>query len=80
MLDDKNDMVYSPPHYVSESDIECIDAMVAAFGQDAVNTYCRLAAFKYNWRAGKKFNAEEDIDKAIWYLRFSKGDDPRNER
>ena len=71
------DMVNSPPHY-ADSEIECIDAMVAAFGRDAVNTYCRLAAFKYNWRAGKKFDAEEDLNKCIWYLRFAMGDDPRS--
>ena len=72
------DMVNSPPHY-AHSEIECIDAMVAAFGQEAVATYCRLAAFKYTWRAGKKFDAEEDLKKAVWYLRFGMNDDPRSD-
>ena len=52
--------------------------MIAAFGRDAVNTYCRLAAFKYVWRAGKKFDAEEDLKKAVWYLRFTY-EDPRSD-
>ena len=71
------DMVNQPPHY-ADSEIECIDAMIAAFGRDAVNTYCRLAAFKYVWRAGKKFDAEEDLKKAVWYLRFTY-EDPRSD-
>ena len=54
------DMVYSPAHY-AENDIECIDAMISAFGIEAVEVYCRLASFKYQWRAGKKFDADEDL-------------------
>ena len=41
-----SDMVNSPSHY-ADSEIECIDAMVAAFGTEAVQMYCRLASFKY---------------------------------
>ena len=72
-----SDMVNQPPHY-ADSEIECIDAMVAAFGREAVATYCRIAAFKYIWRAGKKFDAEEDLKKAVWYLRFTY-EDPRSD-
>ena len=72
-----HDMVNQPPHY-ADSEIECIDAMVAAFGREAVATYCRIAAFKYIWRAGKKFDAEEDLKKAVWYLRFTY-EDPRSD-
>ncbi len=71
-----NDMVNSPAHY-ADAEIECIDAMIAAFGSEAVQTYCRLASFKYQWRAGKKFDAQEDLKKSIWYTRFAMGDDPR---
>lgn len=60
------DMVNSPPHY-NQGDIQCIDAMVSAFGKENVQTYCVINAFKYNWRAKHK-NGDEDIDKAIWYL------------
>jgi hypothetical protein len=76
MSDDK-DMVNSPPHYSGK--IECIDAMVSAFGDEAVKVYAKLNAFKYLWRAGKKVDAEEDLMKSIWYTRFSIDDDPRKD-
>lgn len=64
------DMVNSPSHYQSYSrkhDIQCIDAMCAAFGEEAVAAFCRCNAFKYVWRCSSK-NGNEDIEKAIWYL------------
>ena len=73
-----SDMVNSPSHY-ADSEIECIDAMVAAFGPEAVQIYCRCASFKYQWRAGKKFDAVEYLKKSIWYTRFALGDDPRKD-
>jgi hypothetical protein len=70
-------MVDQPSHY-ADSDIECIDAMVAAFGQDKVNIYAEIASFKYIWRMDKKStNSAQDKRKAVWYLRYSMGDDPR---
>lgn len=72
--------VEKPPHYNQDDDIECIDAMVAAFGLDAVRSHCRITAFKYLWRSEHKGQAAADIQKAIWYLRFSRGDDPREYR
>ena len=62
----------NPPHYKTQ-EIECIDAMVSAFGRDAVNIYCMLNAFKYIWRNGKKEGEKnaEGIKKAMWYLRFA---------
>ena len=61
------DMVNSPEHYANSS-IECIDAIRAALGEDGFKAHCRGTALKYVWRAGKKWDAEEDIKKAIWYL------------
>ena len=58
--------VTHPSHY-TQGDIQCIDAMVAAFGKDAVATWCKINAFKYVWREEHK-NGMEDIDKALWYL------------
>ena len=72
----QEDMVNSPPHY-SENEIECIDAMVAAFGLERVQDYAAITAFKYIWRQNKKWNPAEDREKALWYMRFSTGDDPR---
>lgn len=55
-----------PAHY-NQGSIECIDAMIAAFGKDAVAEFCRCNAFKYIWRSSHKGKEEEDIEKAIWY-------------
>ena len=61
--------VSHPAHYTSGS-IECIDAMEAAFGIDEVISFCKLNAFKYIWRCGKKGVGMDIIDseKASWYL------------
>lgn len=60
-----NDNVNHPSHYTS-GDIECIDAMIAAYGKEAVMAFCKCNAFKYQWRFDKK-NGIEDIKKAQWY-------------
>ena len=70
------DDVNSPSHYKT-GDIECIDAMISAFGRKRVEEYAEIAAFKYLWRQGKKDDQNQDKLKAIWYTRFSMGDDPR---
>jgi hypothetical protein len=71
------DMVNQPKHYALDS-IECIDAMVQVFGEEAVKKYAEICAFKYVWRMNKKGDSsEQDKKKAIWYLRYSMGDDPR---
>lgn len=62
-----NDIINHPAHY-TQGGIECIDAMISAFGTEAVKTYCKINAFKYVWRADHK-NGKEDIEKAIWYLK-----------
>jgi len=70
------DNVNQPKHYLV-GDIEAIDVMVKVFGKKAVKYYCLCNAFKYLWRSLHKGKEEEDIKKAIWYLRFCIGDDPR---
>ena len=60
-------MVEHPQHY-NQGNIECIDAMEAAFGADEVSSFCKLNAFKYLWRAGDKINTVEDLKKARWYI------------
>ena len=62
----KADMVNEPPHY--QGKVECIEAIESALGEDGFNAYCRGTAIKYIWRTGKKWDAEEDLKKAIWYL------------
>jgi hypothetical protein len=77
------DMVNSPAHY-NQSNIECIDAIRAALGEEGFVAYCRGNAIKYNWRAGHKVSTtgstdsgKEDLQKAAWYSRMASGDDPR---
>lgn len=60
-----SDNVNHPSHYASGS-IECIDAMIAAYGIKAVMDFCKCNAFKYQWRFEGK-NGEEDLRKAQWY-------------
>ena len=65
-----NPKINNPIHYQSfnpEINIDCITAMRAAFGDDEVAIFCKLNAFKYNWRAYSK-GKNNDIGKAIWYL------------
>lgn len=61
------DPVNRPSHY-TQGGIECIDAMVAAFGNTRTASFCRCNAFKYLWRAGKKDNTIQDLKKAVWYI------------
>ena len=69
MTVDTVDMVNHPPHYTAGK-VECIDALeAAAVGDHPFRAYCRLAAIKYLWRAGKKEDAIEDLEKAIWYIK-----------
>lgn len=70
--------VTRPAHYNQNSSIECLDAMVAAFGADAVRSYAKINAFKYLWRSEYK-NGLEDLKKAIFYLTYASGTDPRKE-
>ena len=58
--------VNHPSHY-NQGDIECIDAMIAAYGVEAVKTFCLLNSFKYLWRMEHK-NGKEDLEKSLWYL------------
>lgn len=62
------DPVNHPSHYAeSENGIECIDAMIAAYGKESVMAFCKCNAFKYLFRFEKK-NGIEDLKKAQWYL------------
>ena len=64
--DVKPDPVNRPTHYTSGG-IECIDAMQAAFGDEAVKDFCLCNTFKYLWRHRQK-NGVEDLKKVRWYL------------
>ena len=70
------DAVNSPSHY-RQGDIECIDAIRAALGEDGFRAFCIGNAIKYHWRADHKGKRAEDLAKAVWYSRMAAGDDPR---
>ena len=59
------DNVNHPPHYQSDTGIECIDAIRAALGSEGFIAYCRGNVIKYQWR--DKENALEDRKKSEWY-------------
>lgn len=62
-----NDAVNHPAHY-TRGNVECIDAMISAFGSEYVMDYCLCNSFKYLWRCLYKGKTVEDIQKAQWYL------------
>lgn len=63
-----SDMVHSPPHYFSDNGIECVDAIEASMTEEAFNGYLKGSAMAYLWRYEKKGRANEDLQKAMWYL------------
>lgn len=56
-----------PSHY-NQGSIECIDAMVSAFGEHSTAEFCKINAFKYLWRLGHKDDEGQEIGKIKWYL------------
>ena len=63
-----HDPVHHPSHYCQEGSMECIDEMVAVFGEKAVMEFCLLNVWKYRKRAIFK-NGVEDLKKSDWYLK-----------
>jgi len=58
----ENDTVNHPAHYTNHpSGVECIQ-VTEWMGFNLGN------AMKYIWRADLKFNAVEDLRKAVWYI------------
>jgi len=59
----------NPQHYVSvDGGSQVWEMMLDIYGEEDFLAFCRLNAFKYRMRAGKKGdNIEEDIKKALWY-------------
>ena len=57
-----------PAHY-KQGSVECIDAMIAAFGRTEVAIFCRINAMKYMWRSTHHpAGIEENIQKSAWFL------------
>ena len=51
----------NPIHYKTQSGVECIDVA-------ELFPYSLGNAIKYAWRAGKKDNLKQDLEKCEWYL------------
>lgn len=66
------DNVDHPKHYNTSGRMECILEMELMFGHEAVETFCKLNAYKYHYRAGAKEGEakEKDLAKAQWYLEY----------
>ena len=73
----KQDMVNQPPHY-NQGGIETIDAIREALGPEGFNAYCIGNVMKYCWRHKHK-GGQQDLEKALFYMRFASGNDPRAE-
>lgn len=58
----------NPSHYGAGSKHECVDVMLQQFGRAEVLSFCKLNAFKYIFRMGRKGNPTTDARKAAWYL------------
>tara|TARA_Y100000593_G_scaffold81279_1_gene152008 strand:+ start:3806 stop:4024 length:219 start_codon:yes stop_codon:yes gene_type:complete len=57
-----HDPVNHPQHYTSHpSNVECIQVTEHM-------SFCVGNAMKYLWRAGLKDDANEDLEKARWYI------------
>lgn len=66
----------NPSHY-QRGDIECIDALKACLTPEEFRGYCKGSAMAYLWRLGQKDAPEQEAKKAIWYMNWLAGKDPR---
>ena len=64
------EVVHNPKHYATPTGEQVIDQMLKLYGADAVRWFCILNAYKYRMRAGKKGDADADIQKARWYENY----------
>jgi hypothetical protein len=65
----------NPSHY-RQGDVECIDAIRSALGDDGFRAYCKGQVIKYTWRCEHKGNPEQDLAKANWYMQQLINEDP----
>jgi hypothetical protein len=79
MSENENDPVNKPSHYQA-GPYECATVARAVFGDWAWAVHCRITAWTYLWRAGKKGSSQEDVAKAARYLAWASDiDDRRSE-
>lgn len=58
----------NPEHYGVGKEHQCIDVMLQQFGHEEVMSFCKLNAFKYLFRMGRKDAPLQEAKKAAWYL------------
>ena len=63
------DPVNHPSHYCQPGQLESIEKMEVIFGIPFTKHFCLLNAYKYIERCEHKGCFEQDLKKAIWYLR-----------
>jgi hypothetical protein len=68
LASEQKDAVNHPQHYTS-GNIECIEAIKASMSREAFEGYLKGNAMKYLWRYRLKGKAQEDLQKADWYLK-----------
>lgn len=61
-----SDNVNHPSHYAT-GDVECIDAIRSALGDELYLGYLWGNALKYLWRWPRK-GLDEDLEKCAWYI------------
>lgn len=64
-----DDQVNHPSHYCRPGQLESIEKMEIIFGIPFTKHFCLLNAFKYIERCEYKGRFEQDLEKAIWYLK-----------
>lgn len=72
------DAVEYPAHY-NQGDIECVDAVRSQLTPEEFRGGCKQQAMQYIARERMK-GGDQDLRKAIWWLRMAIGDDPRSYR
>lgn len=67
------EQVNHPAHYKNSKGKECIDLMREKYGDYYVYAFCICNAFKYRFRAGKKYgnSKQQDLNKAKWYENYA---------
>lgn len=76
--EDVFDPVNNPAGY-TQGEIECVDAERSCLTPEEFRGACKAQALQYLWRERLK-GGDEDLRKAIWWLRMAVGDDPRADR
>lgn len=68
MTTDKTEDIVNHPSHYTQGEIECIDAIEAAFGPLMTAHYCVITAFAYIWRHHIKHPTPiTDLQKAVWF-------------